>query len=457
MLVGMRADLATRIPRDWGARIPLLALVLLSGGSGVTADDGAGSRKEAWKNRRLEKMESIEPQKISGTENAFLWLENELGEPVPSTIMDPIEESLQLVNDNLGDLPFPEYRDRLFSRVGSIRSGGGLSGGARFVELGTLHRAIDLDASGAVSIGGYQFYRVRFGKMLPLMAPTALLGPILQGDAERWFAYADVRYHDFREESLFRLGGDSSEDEAEFRHERAGYTAITGYRLAGNVIASARLGFSQNRVRPHVDRDSERILDNDELPTLGKWTDFLELATSVQLDFRDVARNARRGGYVELFLARFDDTSSDLFRFTRVGVEGQGFVPLGSPQRTLALRGQLSSDQGDSGQRVPFYLQRTLGGNSTLRGFEDFRFRGENLMHLSVEYRWNPSLYWGLSMFWDTGKVFRSFGDGFDVDGLEHSFGVGARLQTPGSTIFRIQIARSREGTRFHAAVGMVF
>lgn len=446
--VAMRAD-------GRAARFFLAGLLLAASGA---PDDAGESRKERWKARRLEKINAIEPYTISRTERAFLRLEEELGEPVPRATLDPVEESLQLVNDNLGDLPFPDYRDRLFTRIGSIRPGGGVSGGVHFVKLGALHPATDLDASAAVSVGGYQFYHVRFGNIPPLMSPAPLLGPMLLQDSDPWFGYVDVRYHDFRDETFFGPGGDSSrEAEVDFRHQRAGYTAITGYRLSGNVIASARVGFSQNRVGARGDETEAAPRAAESLLRRGGWTDFVEVATSLELDFRDVSRNARRGGYVALSLARFDDTNSDLFRFTRIGVEGQGFVPLGSPQRTLAIRGQLSSDQADTGHRVPFYLQRTLGGNSTLRGFDDFRFRGDNAMHLSVEYRWDPSLYWGFSVFWDTGKVFRSFDDGFDLDGLENSFGIGTRLQTPGSTIFRIQVARSREGTRFHFAFGMVF
>lgn len=434
-------------------RLWLVLSILLMARASSSADDAGGGRQEGWKKRRLEKMEQSEPYTISPMERKFLWLENELGEPVPSTALEPIEESLQLVNENLGDLVFPDYRDRLFARVGSVRSGGGFSGGLRFVKLGVPHRTIDLDAAANVSVGGYQFYRVRFGNLLPVLAPTALLGPMLDHGLERWFAYADVRYHDFREESWFvpRDVDDDESIEAEFRHRRAGYGAIVGYRLGAHNIASARAGLSRHRVTPSQESSPESLAQ----PTIS--TDFREVAASVQLDYRDVPGNPRRGALLDMFVARFDDTGTDPFHFTRFGVEAQGFVPLGSPQRTLAIRGLLSSDRADEGAAVPFFLQRTLGGNSTLRGFDNFRFRGENLMHLTAEYRWNPSLFWGFSVFWDTGKAFRSFEEEFNLDDLERSFGVGTRLQTLESTILRIQVARSREGTRFHIAVGMVF
>ena len=37
---------------------------------------------------------------------------------------------------------------------------------------------------------------------------------------------------------------------------------------------------------------------------------------------------------------------------------------------------------------MPFYLMPTLGGNDTLRGFREYRFRGPHAILLQAEYRW---------------------------------------------------------------------
>lgn len=489
----------------------LLLLVALGNATAVASvdeDEGEGadktstSRRARWRARRLEKSTRIEPATLSRIERAFLRFEEALSEPVPTKAMAPIEESLQLVNENLGDLPYPSYRDRLFTRVGSIRSGGGLSFGLRLVQPSfpsfssgetdpRPRPRLGLDATAAFSMNRYQFYRVRFGKLLPVMAGTALLGPNtdgLGGRGDSWFAYLDARYGDFREETLFRTPTALSEPDRdrgldepeglEYRHRRAVVSGVVGYRL-GRATASARVGLSGNRVGPAGERGEAAGTGTGTAPRVGGGlagvapsdSDFRELAASLQLDFLDVPGNARRGVFLDLFVARFDDSNdtvtvtggggvvdaSSEARFTRLGIEARGFLPLGSPQRTLALRGRLSSDQTGDGGSVPFYLQRTLGGNETLRGFRDFRFRGENLMHLTVEYRFRPASYWGLSVFWDSGKTFPSFADGFDLEDLEHSFGVGSRIETPSSTVVRVQVAHSREGARFHIAMGMVF
>ena len=63
-----------------------------------------------------------------------------------------------------------------------------------------------------------------------------------------------------------------------------------------------------------------------------------------------------------------------------------------------------TSDQA-TGQQVPFYLMPTLGGNDSLRGFRDYRFRGPHALLLQGEYRFE--IWSGLdgALFYDAGKV----------------------------------------------------
>ena len=54
---------------------------------------------------------------------------------------------------------------------------------------------------------------------------------------------------------------------------------------------------------------------------------------------------------------------------------------------------------------MPFYLMPTLGGNDTLRGFREYRFRGPHAILAQAEYRWE--IWSGLdgALFYDAGKV----------------------------------------------------
>ena len=131
--------------------------------------------------------------------------------------------------------------------------------------------------------------------------------------------------------------------------------------------------------------------------------------------------------------------------FSRVTLDARRYQSLGSPRHVLALHGLGSFDQPDTGSRVPFYLQSALGGAHVLRGFRPFRFRDEDLLALSGEYRFELRPKVELAAFYDAGKVTSRRSD-LDFDGLKNDFGLGFRFHGPFATPLRIEVAKSREG-----------
>ena len=54
---------------------------------------------------------------------------------------------------------------------------------------------------------------------------------------------------------------------------------------------------------------------------------------------------------------------------------------------------------------MPFYYMPTLGGNDTLRGFREYRFRGPHAILPQAEYRWEIWSGLDAALFYDAGKV----------------------------------------------------
>ena len=73
---------------------------------------------------------------------------------------------------------------------------------------------------------------------------------------------------------------------------------------------------------------------------------------------------------------------------------------------------------------VPFYLQPTLGGAYSLRGFRTFRFRDRSALLLQAEYRWRINEFVEGALFYDTGAVGPELGD---IGKLERDYGFGLR------------------------------
>ncbi len=58
-----------------------------------------------------------------------------------------------------------------------------------------------------------------------------------------------------------------------------------------------------------------------------------------------------------------------------------------------------------SGNQVPFYLLPSLGGNNTLRSYDDYRFHDQNLAVVNVESRWGLWTHLDVALFLDAGNV----------------------------------------------------
>jgi outer membrane protein assembly factor BamA len=87
-----------------------------------------------------------------------------------------------------------------------------------------------------------------------------------------------------------------------------------------------------------------------------------------------------------------------------------------------------------------------LGGSRELRGFSAWRFRDQNRLLLTGEYRWTAGPLVDMALFVDAGKVAADRAD-LNLKNLTISKGIGVRFHTPSSTVTRIEVARSHEGT----------
>ena len=117
----------------------------------------------------------------------------------------------------------------------------------------------------------------------------------------------------------------------------------------------------------------------------------------------------------------------------------------------------MTTTSTSAGQEVPFYLQPTLGGAYTLRGFRAYRFRDRHRLLLQGEYRYIVNAFVTGALFYEAGKVAAERGD-LDVKDLERSYGFGLRFGSRQGVGLRTDLAfGSGEGTRFLLRFDNVF
>ena len=220
---------------------------------------------------------------------------------------------------------------------------------------------------------------------------------------------------------------------------------------------------------------STRVGSANWLPGLHTDVRSLSAGLFAELDRRNDEAGLTRGHYLYARLATIDGLKHD--RFSDFGwweteLDGQIYLPLGSDETSLALRSLAILKQPRGGSQIPFYDLAWMGGRTQHRGYRNFRFRGNNLLVLTVEPRRTiirQSEIRGLDafLFGDAGQVWgdnRFAASGASVQASRfassnwrYALGGGVQYRLNKTTAFRVDIARGREDLRAFFSISRGF
>ena len=190
---------------------------------------------------------------------------------------------------------------------------------------------------------------------------------------------------------------------------------------------------------------------------------------------RDVSRGLPKGAYGYARIASFEGLDNDSFSdfgWNEIELDGRAYIPLGSDFSSLALRAYAQLQDPKKGSQIPFYEQSFLGGRNYVRGFQNYRFRGNNVLVLTVEPRqtvWKQSETKGVDVFafGDGGQVWgdnRSktnvlilANDKFSSQNWRFAIGGGVQYRLNKSTGLRVEVGHSNEGNQIFFSVGRGF
>ena len=206
---------------------------------------------------------------------------------------------------------------------------------------------------------------------------------------------------------------------------------------SAEVWSSCSLESAAGRTTP-CRRLGERF-DEASAPGLTRQPDYVRSIAFVDVDFRRPL-NARNGGWYRAELSHYEDRDFGAYTFNRLDVDLRQFVSFLSERRVLVGRVAASTSDSATGQQMPFYLMPTLGGNDSLRGFRDYRFRGPHALLLQGEYRFEIWSALDGALFYDTGKVAMRRAD-LNFSDLQSNYGFGFRFNTDNGNIVRVDAA----------------
>ena len=294
------------------------------------------------------------------------------------------------------------------------------------------------DTSAAISFRGYRTAQAR------VELPKLLSGRLTVGSQLRW--------QDATQINAFGQGPDTLEsNHGQYRLRStnlAGYGTVRPWR---SVAITGQGGWLKPSVgapsgtfrsnRP----DLRDVIPGDPVFAVAEQPGFLYGETSITTDTRDAAGHPTRGGLLRAAASTYSDRDSGMFSFKRYEGEAAGFVPLADSRVVIALHGWMVASDTADGRFVPFYLQPSLGGSTTLRGYADYRYHDRNMLVVNAEARVALMTHLDAAVFADAGNVAPRLGD-LNLD--KRSYGAGLRLHSRRNTFARLDVARGGEGWR---------
>jgi hypothetical protein len=261
--------------------------------------------------------------------------------------------------------------------------------------------------------------------------------------------HAVYRHHP--QEDFWGIGIDTAEDDrVSYLVDYTDYEGRAIVRPLAWLEAGTRVGRLDGALGRGTDARFPSIADrftNDTAPGLSVQPDFGFAEFFAAVDYRDEDDNARTGGVYSLTWREYSDLDFNRYSFRAVDLLVQQFVPIFDKKRVFAAQARLQSAATDSGtgQTVPFYFKPTLGGSTSHRGFNDFRFRDDAVAYVNLEYRWEAVAGLDMALFSDWGTVASSVGQ-LRLAAVRNAYGMGFRFNTYKAVIFRIDVGFGGEG-----------
>lgn len=345
-------------------------------------------------------------------------------------------------------MPIDVIADRFAKHQRSEKSGfypelSNLVSGAGWLSAGpgyrhyAFNKQLVIDGSAAVS---WHLYKMVQGRV---ELPALLNDRVAIGTQAMW--------QDLTQVSYFGSGPDSLEsDHSEYRIKTTNVVAYVALRPNDWLTFGSKFGWLREpTLGPPAgtfggDHPDTRILfRNEPGASFASQPQFVHGSFDVTSDTRDHRGHPTAGALYRAALTMYRDQGSGAFSFTEYQLEGLQLLRLIDTRWVLALRGWAVLNDVPNGREIPIYLQPSIGGHNTLRGYRSYRFHDRNTLVANVESRWAMYEHVDLAAFVDAGNVAANVG-GLDLG--KTSYGVGIRLHTPSATFARADVAHGAEG-----------
>jgi len=262
-------------------------------------------------------------------------------------------------------------------------------------------------------------------------------------------------------ERFYGIGNDSQkENESNFSHLQIMAEAFLGTYLgqstkSGLVFGLARNIISEGKRSGVISTTDLRPDVKEKIPGLDEKINYLLVQFNLVHDSRNRLGNPSAGWEIDLQGGLYRGTGNAEYGFWKASADFRKYQHL-FYDRVLVLRIAAEITEPKEDLQIPFYYLSELGRRETIRGFRRGRFRDEDLILSSLEYRYpvmirdNFELGVDALLFVDAGQVASDIFRQFSMKEFHVGFGGGLRIYSKNGRIFQILAGKSSDGLRFY-------
>ena len=341
-----------------------------------------------------------------------------------------------------------EFYERKFGGDGEPQSGfyletGGIITGGGWISAGPgyrhyfANRRVLADASAAISWRAYKMAQATL-EVIDVGRPGLTFG-------------SQAVFQDLMQVTYFGSGTETrEEDRSEYRLRSADVLGFASFKPKPWLNVEGRIGIVNPSLSEpagpfHGNHPDARLrFPDDPGMTMFGLPSFAYGGVSVVADTRDHVGYPKTGSVYRAAWTHFADQKLGTFSLDRYELEAAKFLPILDGLSTIAVHGWTVLTP--SSQNVPFYLQPSMGGDSTLRGYLNYRFHERNMLVVNAESRWALTEHVDGALFVEAGDVTARAAD---LGIARKTFGLGVRLHARKTTLLRVDLAHGREGWHF--------
>lgn len=385
-------------------------------------------------NRPSTRAEAIEQERLARSQNLY------------PDIPPPMDRFLVWERDNRVFEKFTVGYQGFRAQFGHMITGSGLAFGVGYFRRDLRRNSLNLGLSAEISTKFFQRYEAE------VSTPLAANDRLLLGARGVWLNYPSVNF--------YGLGPDTEKGgRTDYRLRDVSGDGILGVRPVEGLLVGVSGGYARFSTGPGTDdrfASTTDVFTPAELPGLSEVNKFIRYGAFADYDWRDRPFSPTSGGRYLFRYTRYNNDSNRPYDFRRYEADIEQYFSIFNRRRIFVVRGNATLADPDSGNVVPFYLQPTIGGPYTLRGFRSFRFTDNNALALTGEYRWEAYTGLDMALFVDAGKVFPKASQ-LNLHDLEYAGGFGFRFNARNKIFLRIDTGFSREGFQIWFRLGDVF